>query len=79
MSCKGQIKLDLFICFQGEVDNLKSRLARLEREKKELEEANEKLQQKVTRFYFPSSILLAYLHLTKVTSWKPVSSAGKLG
>lgn len=32
----------------GEVDTLKSKLARLEREKKELEEANEKLTQKVT-------------------------------
>ena len=37
-------------CFisQGEVDTLKLRLSRLEREKKELEEANEKLQQKVS-------------------------------
>lgn len=34
---------------QGEVDILKSRLAKLEREKKELEEANEKLQQKVSK------------------------------
>lgn len=34
---------------QGEVDILKSRLAKLEREKKELEEANEKLQQKVPK------------------------------
>ena len=32
---------------QGEVDILKSKLAKLEREKKELEEVNEKLQQKV--------------------------------
>lgn len=29
---------------------MKSRLAKLEKEKKELEEANDKLQQKVTRF-----------------------------
>lgn len=36
-----------FLLFQGEVDILKSRLAKLEKEKKELEEANEKLQQKV--------------------------------
>ena len=46
------IELDVFVClsFKGEVDTLKLKLARLEREKKELEEANEKLQQKVTGF-----------------------------
>ena len=38
---------DFFLYFQGEIDTLKLKLARLEREKKELEEANEKLQQKV--------------------------------
>ena len=37
---------------------MKSRLAKLEREKKELEEANEKLQQKVTRIALLLLLLL---------------------
>lgn len=40
-------EFSFFFSFQGEIDTLKLKLARLEREKKELEEANEKLQQKV--------------------------------
>ena len=46
--CLFEMKLNLFsFYFQGEVDTLKLKIARLERENKELEDANEKLQQKV--------------------------------